>query len=200
MPLLDLHLTALEITFSLTAPEITTIISALGAPAYTEMVNYPFSHRARLIKPALSYDGAALALSFLPAAGESLPPASAITSSDSRTQEDDNFTYHHLRRDLFNLARKTGVSVDSRSVVPSSHVTIGRFLTQGDHDSPQKMQKFIHKLEDLNMWLEEEYWPREGKARMENAEWLVGQEKGLDFRRGTLWYGGGETVTLGKGF
>jgi hypothetical protein len=29
----------------------------------------------------------------------------------------------------------------------------------------------------------------------------VGEEKGLEFRKGALWYGaGGETVLLGKGF
>jgi hypothetical protein len=28
----------------------------------------------------------------------------------------------------------------------------------------------------------------------------VGEERGLDFRKGTLWYGGGETVRLGVGF
>jgi hypothetical protein len=28
----------------------------------------------------------------------------------------------------------------------------------------------------------------------------VGQEKGLDCRQGTLWYGGGETIRIGKGF
>jgi hypothetical protein len=32
------------------------------------------------------------------------------------------------------------------------------------------------------------------------AEWLVGDGKGLDCREGALWYGGGQTVRLGKGF
>lgn len=50
------------------------------------------------------------------------------------------------------------------------------------------------------MWLEETFWPQEGGERNDEGEWVVGQEKGLDCRRGQLWYGGGETVNLGKGF
>ncbi|RDL37553.1 putative 60S ribosomal protein L44 [Venustampulla echinocandica] len=196
MPLQNLHLTALEITHSLTAPEITSIITALGDSASTSMVDYPYTHRARIIKPTLSYDGAAIALSFLPAAGEGLPSNSSVPSS-SRTREDDNFTYHHLRRDLFNIAQRAGIVVDSRYVVPSSHITLGRFLTQGDHDSAEKMAGWFSKIEEVNQWLEDEYWPKEG---MNEGEWIIGQEMGLDYRRGTLWYGGGETVKLGKGF
>src|SRR6187402_1426447 len=108
VPVERMHLTALEITHSLTEQQIHTIISVLGPEAIAEMTDYPYSHRARLIKPTVSYDGAALALSFLPAAGENTPPG--------RSQEDDNFTYHHLRRDLFNIAKAAGVSIDSRYV------------------------------------------------------------------------------------
>lgn len=198
MPLQNLHLTALELTHSLTQPEIDAIISHLGNSTAEAMTDYTYSHRARLIKPMISYDGAALALSFLPAAGELLPREKS--ESEVRTQEDDKFTYHHLRRDLFNIASKTGVSVDSRYVVPSSHITIGRFLTQDDHDTPEKMVNWIKKIEQLNAWLEEEYWPKENGKRREDGEWIVGQEKGLDFREGTLWYGGGNTVRIGKGF
>ncbi|TVY21477.1 hypothetical protein LARI1_G000606 [Lachnellula arida] len=193
MPINNLHLTALEITHSLTSPEIHSILRALGSPTIEAMTDYPYSHRARLIKPMISYDGAALALSFLPAAGETLP-------AGERTKEDDAFTYHHLRRDLFNLAKSTGVSVDSRYVVPSSHITLGRFLTQADHDSPEKMREWIKKIEDLNQWLKDEWWPKEGGKRDDSKEWVVGMEKGLDCRQGTLWYGDGETVRLGKGF
>jgi hypothetical protein len=199
MPLQNLHLTALELTHSLTQSEIDAIIIHLGKSTAEAMTDYTYYHRARLIKPMISYDGAALALSFLPAAGELLPVYKK-SESDVRTQEDDKFTYHHLRRDLFSIARKTGVSVDSRYVVPSSHITIGRFLTQDDHDTPEKMINWIKKIEQLNAWLEEEFWPKENGKRREDGEWIVGQERGLDFREGTLWYGGGNTVRIGKGF
>lgn len=56
------------------------------------------------------------------------------------------------------------------------------------------------KIEEINGWLEEKFWPREGGKRILKGEWVVGQEKGLDCREGALWYGGGETVRLGKGF
>lgn len=199
MPIPNLHLTALEITFSLTEPEINAIVANLGPATITNMTDYTYSHRARLIKPMLSYDGAALALSFLPAAGEGLPsPPSGL--GDTRTAEDDKYSYHHLRRDLFNIARKTGVSVDSRYVVPSSHITVGRFLTQDDHAGDGKMVEWIKKVEEINVWLEDEYWPKDGGKVRDDAQWIVGQERGLDCRKGTLWYGGGTTVRIGKGF
>lgn len=205
MPLSNCHLTALEITFSLTLPQVQSIVSDLGPLVAQQMTDYTYTHRARLIKPLLSYDGAALALSFLPAAGEGLPSSSSPSSHDhhpdslSRTEADDSYTYHHLRRDLFTLASTTGVKIDSRYVVPSSHITVGRFLTQKDHDSKEKMARFIEGVEDINRWLESEFWPKDG-GRREEGEWLVGMERGLDYRIGALWYGGGETVRIGMGF
>lgn len=197
MPEANCHLTALEITHSLTEDQILTIVSALGSTTIEQMTDYVYTHRARLIKPMLSYDGAAIALSFLPAAGESLPAFS--TDEKSRIKKDDEFTYHHLRRDLFNIASAAGVKIDSRYVVPSSHITVGRFLTQDDHKTAEEMVRFVGLIEEINAWLEEEFWPKDGKCKTE-AEWVVGEEKGLDCRMGTLWYGGGRTVRIGKGF
>ncbi|CZS98576.1 uncharacterized protein RCO7_04114 [Rhynchosporium graminicola] len=198
MPVPNIHLTALELASSLTEAQITTIIQDLGPEAAEKITDYTYTHRPRLIKPVLSYDGAALALSFLPAAGETLP-ASVSSDDSSRTKKDDNYSYHHLRRDLFNIASATGVIVDSRYVLPSSHITIGRFLTQGDHASSERMVKFIELIEEINAWLEEKFWPT-GDERNHEGEWIVGEERGLDLRMGTLWYGGGKTVRLGKGF
>lgn len=198
MPIPNLHLTALEITHSLSEPEIIAIVDDLGPIVAEQMTDYTYKHRSRLIKPMISYDGAAVALSFLPAAGEGLPIAFPSDMS-RRTKKDDSYTYHHLRRDLFDIASNTGVNVNSRYVIPSSHITIGRFLTQENHDSPEKMVQFINRIEEINVWLEKEFWPSEGERKKE-GEWIVGQERGLDFRMGTLWYGGGRTVRLGKGF
>lgn len=92
------------------------------------------------------------------------------------------------------------MSIDSRYVVPSSHITLGRFLVQRDHDTVEKMEDFLKGIEEINGWLAKEFWPREGGERNERGEWIVGQEKGLDCREGKLWYGGGKTVRIGKGF
>lgn len=220
MPIPNLHLTALEATHSLTAPEIENLVTALR-PTCQEIADLPSTpgHAARLIKPMLSYDTAALALSFVPAAGEAL--------SSPRTTTDDMFTYHHLRHSLYSLINRS-VPVDSRYVVPSAHLTIARFNTpnpfvpiSGDSSAStnasgnpldgvagidiSKRESLISKIEEINEWLRNEYWPEPSKGLDEHAtiasggEWIVGEEKGLDFRKGRLWYGGGETVYLGKG-
>lgn len=64
----------------------------------------------------------------------------------------------------------------------------------------EKVRNLVERIEEINAWLEREYWPRGGEEIRAGGEWIVGEEKGLDCRRGTLWYGGGETVRLGKGF
>ena len=137
------------------------------------------------MKPVVSFDAQALALSFLPAAGE-----------PGRSLEDDQYSYHHLRRDLFAQAHAGGVKVGSRYVVPSAHLTIGRFIKAQDFD----MAELMRVVDEINAWLEKEFWPTENGIK-DGGEWVVGQEKGLEVRKGTLWYGsGGETVVLGEGF
>lgn len=194
-------MTALEITHSLTASEIEGLVTQLR-PMIEQMTDYTFRHRSRLVKPKLSYDAQAIALSFLPAAGE--PPA----SPERLGTDGDRYTYHHLRRDLFTLAQSTGVRVASRYVVPSAHLTIARFVTtegfemDGGRVDHESVAKLVEKIEEINRWLEAEYWPKEAEGSVKvGGEWIVGQEKGLECRKGTLWYGsGGETVRLGKGF
>ena len=223
-------MTCLEVTHSLTPEAISSLVDTLR-PKCQDIADYTFSHRARLTKPMLSYDSAAIALSFVPAA---------------EVQESgDNFTYHHLRRDVFNLCKSTGVEIASRYTVPSAHLTIARFVTQKDiQASPssssfntkddtasdksvdeldpsyrpridtEKVHRLVAKIESLNKWLESKLWPLESESdsksradqtilesvRHEGGEWIVGEERGLDFRRGTLWYGDGDTICLGKGF
>lgn len=188
-------MTALEITHSLTAEEIEDLVNKL-LPSAPEITDYTKDHRVRLVKPLLSYDAQALALSFLPAAGE----------QGNVQKSEDNYSYHHLRRDLHNKAQETGVKVASRYVIPSSHLTIGRFITKRDFETSDgktdhsKVEKLVSTIEEINKWLQDEYWPSADGIK-HGGEWVVGEEKGLDFRKGTLWYGGGgQTVMLGKGF
>ena len=196
MPVDCLHMTALEITHSKTEAEIERLVNIMESMV-PEIADFTYNHRARLVKPMLSYDAAAIALSFLPAAGEGLPKAKATDA--------DTYTYHHLRRDLYGLCKSAGVEVASRYVVPSSHLTIARFVTQEDISNkdgngidPGKVGGLVEKLEEINAELRSRYWS-EGSLTSERS-WIVGEEKGLDYRRGTLWYGGGHSHYVGKGF
>ncbi|TPX12201.1 uncharacterized protein E0L32_007087 [Thyridium curvatum] len=198
MPTHRMHLTALEVDHSRTPDEIAALLATLrpSAPALTA---WPYAHRARLVKPMLSYDLAAIAVSFLPAAGEEvLSPRPVLPQPDDRASRDDGYTYHHLRRDLFGQVREAGVDIVSRYVVPSAHITLCRFLTQDDHASPEARQRWINKIDEINAWLEREVWDRKDGEFL--GEWIVGQERGLDFRVGPLWYGGGRSIMLGEGF
>lgn len=203
MPLDNLHMTAMEVTHSRTAEEIDHLVSILF-PNVDAIVDLPYHHRARLIKPLVSYDSAALALSFVPASGEAVP--------EDRRPSEDEYTYHHLRRDLYTSIENAGVKVASRYVVPSAHLTIARFNTPnvfGDGEGvmdngptldAKKRRRWIREIELINDWLEAEYWPQQGKQIRPGGEWIVGEERGIDFRKGRLWYGGGETIKLGTSF
>lgn len=182
-----------EITHSRTQGEISALEAQL-APRVPEIVDWTFHHRTRLIKPLLGYDASAVALTFVPATGK----------------EGDSYSYHHLRRDLYELCTSTGVAITSRYTVPSAHLTIARFTSQADVTNshgkldPSKVAAWVDGLRRVNEWLRAEYWPKEDGGSVkevgEGGEWIVGQEQGLDHRRGALWYGGGETVMMGKGF
>jgi len=193
-----MHLTTLEVTHSKTAEEIGKLVGKMkeGLP---EIASHTYTHRARLVKPFVSYDLAAFALSFLPASGERvLSPAPVRPGEDDRFSRDDGYTYHHLRRDIFGMAQGTGVDIESRYVVPSAHITLGRYLTQDDHDTTEARGAWIRKMDEINAWLEKEVWDGEDAAFI--GEWIVGQERGLDARCGPLWYGMGRTICVGEGF
>ncbi|GME41275.1 RNA ligase/cyclic nucleotide phosphodiesterase [Neofusicoccum parvum] len=209
MPPTSLHMTAIEITHSRTADEISALVAQMQ-PAIPSLANHPSSsptHRARLVKPLLGFDASAIALSFVPAAdGEGLVDG-RDTAGRQREPADDAYTYHHLRRDLFAKSTEAGVKVDSRYVVPSAHLTVARFIRERDFQDGEgkvdgeKVARLVKRIEEVNGWLREEFWPRETGGIKEGGEWVVGEGKGLDCRRGALWYGsGGETVMLGDGF
>ena len=196
MPPDNLHMTTMEITHSRTESEIDAQITLL-ASKIEQVTDYTFSHRAKLVRPMISYDTAAVALSFVPASG-----------ADS-VDHGQPYTYHHLRRDLHGLCQEAGVAVQSRYIVPSAHLTIGRFVTQDDFTdtieaqapiNTDKLKLWVFKIEQINRWLRETYWPMEEGKVYTQGGWIVGQEKGLDCCKGTLWYGNGTRVRLGKGF
>ena len=196
MPVDCLHMTVLEITHSKTEADIEHLVKSMDSKI-PEITDFTYDHRARLVKPMLSYDAAAIALSFLPAAGEGLPEAKAADA--------DTYTYHHLRRDMYGLCKSAGVEVASRYVVPSSHLTVARFVTQKDISNKDgndidrgKIKGLVEKVEEINAELRSQYWSEDGLTG--KGSWIVGEEKGLVYRRGTLWYGGGHSHHEGKGF
>jgi hypothetical protein len=203
-----MHLTTLEIAHSLTAQGIADLVSSMR-PAIPALTGLTFTRRSRLVKPMVSYDLSAVAVSFLPASGEEVvspaavsPPVETTTAAESGQEngtvtEGDHYTYHHLRRDVFTMASES-VPVGSRYVVPSAHITVGRYLTQADHETPEQRERWIRAIEEVNKWLEDEVW--EVKDGEFIGEWVVGQERGLEARCGTLWYGGGRTILAGEGF
>lgn len=196
MPLECLHMTVLEATHSQTEAEISRLVEMMESKI-PEITDHTYNHQARLVKPMLSYDAAAIALSFLPAAGED--------NHGDRDPKADGYTYHHLRRDIYALTKGTGVEIASRYVVPSSHLTIARFVTQQDFTiagagagagamDKQKIEKLVEKLVSINHGLQAKHGSKQ------TTGWLVGEEKGLVCRKGTVWYGGGQSQHEGRGF
>jgi hypothetical protein len=143
-----------------------------------------------------------MALSFLTAAGE---PTARSGELDGDGKRDDAYSYHHLRRDLAGLVLDSGVGLGARYVVPSAHVTIARFVGRNGEKEEEKVDKenvvaLVERIERVNAMLRERYWPAQDGNIQEKGEWFVGHSQGLEFNKGTSWYGGGEKVLVGKGF
>ncbi|KAL3463485.1 RNA ligase/cyclic nucleotide phosphodiesterase [Aspergillus heterothallicus] len=205
MPLDNLHITVLEVAHSLTEEEIDDLVHTLQSstdPTSSHIASYPTAHQCQLVKPMVSFDSAALALSFVPAAGDTSQNPSQLKSRP--LDKSDSYSYHHLRGDIWDLVRQANIAVASRYMVPSAHVTIARFISQTgftaqDENGAEKVEsarvkKFIETIAGINRKLEAEYWPRDGGVA-DGGEWVVGREP-LVIRRGRLWYGGGEDVPL----
>lgn len=195
-----LHMTTLEIRSEVTGPEIDELTSSFWQSGIVEgLANYTLTHRARLVRPIISFDTSAIALSFVPAAGE--------TDTSGYSGKDDQYTYHHLRSDLYKIVTQSGCPIAARYTVPSAHITIARFFTPsgpGDRNSKsptataEKAKQLIKKVEDLNRELRSNVWRTLGDPSQ--GEWVVGHEQGLELMKGRTWYGIGDSVVLGEGF
>ena len=184
-------MTTLEIRSGLTGPDVDEICSSLEqSGCLQELINYTLTHRARLVKPIVSIDTSAIALGFLPAAGEEeISPYSG---------KDDTFTYHHLRRDLYDIVTRSGCPIAARYTLPSAHITIARFVPpDGSQEDPRTTGKYaatlVSKIDDINVKLD-------SSENAFNAEWVIGHEKGLELMKGRTWYGKGDSVAIGEGF
>lgn len=199
MPPGNLHTTVLEVAHSLTEGQIDELVHTLRSSKNVtgaDISGYPLKHKSRLLKPMVSFDASALALSFVPAAGEGSPGVSG--------GHDDHFSYHHLRRDIFDLVRQTGLPVASRYIVPSAHVTIARFINHegflvknasgGEGIDASRVKFLIDRVDRINEVLQKRYWPQDDGSYPEEGEWVVGRDQELVIRKGRLWYGGGQDV------
>ena len=185
-------MTVLEISHSLTPCSLAALVAELK-PSVPKFERFYQERPARLVKPRLSFDDTAIALTYLPAASES-SVGEAV---------DDSYTYLHLRRDLLNFCQDQNVEVNARYASASCHLTIARFTTDKDHCSTGKpdraaMISWVSAIEQLNELLAEEYWPCEG-ILPEAGTWIVGAQRDLEIRKGTLWYGGGQSLDVGSG-
>ena len=199
-------MTVLEMANSQTAPEIEAIVSQLqGSDLIPAQCDYMSIHPPRLIKPVVNYDASAMALSFVPAAGEG-------GSSQPRSLDDDTYSYHHLRRDFYDRIADTGIDVMSRYITPSAHITIARFITQegfllehpgsdGSQVDRGQLKALVEKIEHINQKLQQKYWPNQDRDSTSSTvtskgEWLVGREKGVELCGGPSWYGEGKVFPI----
>ncbi|CAI4212261.1 unnamed protein product [Parascedosporium putredinis] len=180
------------------------------ASAIPALVNYAYANRTRLVKPMVSYDATGVALTFVPAAGEPRtsrdPDPAGIPDFAPTNQQHlrqapvdcDEYTYHHLRRDVYKIITSCFPSApEARYQYPSAHITLGRYLALEDYSTPEKRERWIAAVDDINRWLEEEVWTDRSEFV---GEWILGHEKGLEVRAGMLWYGGGRMIMAGEGF
>ncbi|KAE8145475.1 60S ribosomal protein L44 [Aspergillus avenaceus] len=161
----NLHMTVMEMASCRPEAEVEPLVTHLQqSGAVPELVDYTLHHRARLVKPMVSYDATAMALSFVPASGE------------------DKYTYHHLRRDLFDRLSVTGLVMKPRYIVPSAHVTIARFTTRdgftaGADVDHERVAALVETIEQINQKLRHNYWPQEDGKLPVGGEWRVNVPK-----------------------
>lgn len=191
MPPDCLHTTVLEVAHSLPEEQIASLVESLQSSKQItpkQISQYATHHQSRLVKPMVSFDSSALALSFVPAINETLDGSG----------DENYYSYHHLRRDVFDMVRQAKIHVASRYMVPSAHITIARFINHngflkdgvGSFDK-ERVKSFIDRVEDINQRLE-------SIPAQQGVEWVIGKEQGLVIRRGRLWYGGGEDMQFDK--
>ena len=169
-------MTVIELAHSKSPAEIKAHAEQ-AMPHAARFTKYAAARPAILDRPMLSLDDTAVALTFLPA-------------------EDEPYTYLHLRRDLAHMCAASGVEIASKYYNTSSHVTFARFAKQSDLTDEDSLKAWVAKIEAVNEWLREEYWPREkvGVKPSRGLRWVVGEGRGVELRSGRLWYGDGQPV------
>ncbi|KIY48132.1 hypothetical protein FISHEDRAFT_65860 [Fistulina hepatica ATCC 64428] len=175
MPRDKLHATILEIVHSSPDDVVAQVLEQVR-PKLTEILALPQRGRVVLGRPMLCFDASALALTVVP-----------IEASSG-----DLYTYHHLRRDCWDLVNASGVHVASRYIVPSAHFTVARFVTTADFErdggglDTAKATAWVDLIGGINKDLSSF-----------SGIWVVGEDEGLICRFGRVWYGDGESAASG---
>ncbi|KZV68240.1 hypothetical protein PENSPDRAFT_634639 [Peniophora sp. CONT] len=176
MPLDHVHLSLVELGHHMTVEANLALIAHIEHHL-PDLISYARLHPTRLYRPTISCDTGSLVLKFLPMA-----------------ETKDDYTYHHLRRDIFDRVSETGLVMKPRYVVPSAHLTVARFIDNVDfetdgHTDENKMKEWWGLIDRINARLERELDSRHG-GQDEDGMWLV--EK-VECRYGAQWYGGGQS-------
>ncbi|KAJ5121682.1 uncharacterized protein N7515_009643 [Penicillium bovifimosum] len=169
MPPDCLHMTVLEIAYAQSEWQIEELVRTLQSSkdvTPSDIAAYPRSHPVRLVKPMLSLDTAGLSLTFVPAVIE-----------DEYASPSEHYTYHHLRRDIFELVQQAKVPLGTRyraRDLTSAYVTIARFIShdgfsakvyEGEMIDHRRVRSFVEEIDLINMELENKYWPRKGEIK-----------------------------------
>ncbi|KAJ5621300.1 Ribosomal protein L44e [Penicillium herquei] len=173
----QLHMTTCEMVSAQSASKVNEVASLFQQKLPLQQIsNYTIDRNPRLVRPIVSYDDTAFALSFIPAA----------------ENDKDAFTYHHLREDLWRAAGHSGYRMESRYNVPSAHLTIARFAVPPGADKSEKLDDLctrtagiVEKIEDINQELTSSDWRRFGSSS--RGEWILGYERGLEVNKGSSW-------------
>ncbi|KLO86271.1 uncharacterized protein FFB20_05441 [Fusarium fujikuroi] len=184
-----LHMTVIVVALSITPKELVDKTIKFK-PCLKKLASIFHGQQIRLVKPKLSFNEGGVALSFVPAADEE--------TQDIRTKTTD-YTYLHLRRDIFALCSEKGVDAETQKGATACHITLARFITQEDHNrngnpSQEAMASWVTRIEEINEMLAQKYWPHEGSVPPESGSWVIDGRRSLDIRAGTIWYGGGQSL------
>ncbi|KAM5466035.1 hypothetical protein MauCBS54593_006285 [Microsporum audouinii] len=170
-----LHLSVIEISHRHPMAHLRSVFDQIGKSLFQKLLDHPAtlaateSRASRLGRPMLLFDGVGVAISFVPVGT-------------------DQYTYHHLRADLHNMAVSSGIKTDTCYTACMSHITLGRFVSSKNFDSEtaktaqQRLRDWIDTIQSINKELNEYY-------QANDWEWTVGEEKGLELQMGMLKFG-----------
>ncbi|EEQ29169.1 conserved hypothetical protein [Microsporum canis CBS 113480] len=170
-----LHLSVIEISHRHPMAHLRSVFDQIGKSLFQKLLDHPAtlaateSRTSRLGRPMLLFDGVGVAISFVPVGT-------------------DQYTYHHLRADLHNMAVSSGIKTDTCYTACMSHITLGRFVSSKNFDletaemAQQRLRDWINTIQSINKELNEYY-------QANDWEWTVGEEKGLELQMGMLKFG-----------